>query len=221
MRTKPLPTLVTSVLVLLAILCFTAYGQEPSAEPATGDATAAETAESQEASDEEAAHDALRELRALYERAINERDLSLLFPHLHDEVSGVMVTADVVSGRAGIEAYWQEIQDLIGEGGTYSTELEPELSWIHGDVAVAKGATRDLVTLPNGREFRFSTYFTAVLTEGENGWQIRRMQGTMDPVENPFIAAAVRTATIGAAVVAGALALVIGLAAGIWWGRRR
>ena len=97
----------------------------------------------------------------------------------------------------------------------------PELSWIHGDIAVAKGGTKDHVVMPSGKEFHFTSNFTAVLVNRGGEWKIRRMQGTMNPVDNEFVAAAVRGATVWAGGVAGAVTLVIGLLVGFFWARSR
>lgn len=171
--------------------------------------------------DEEAAHDALRVLRKIYEQAIRENNLELLQPHLDTEVSGIMVTSDLVIGFDGLKAYWNDIQELMGEGGVYTTTLVPELTWIHGDIAVAQGSSEDHVVTGAGKEYDFTSNWTAVLVHREGGWKIRRMQGTMNPVENQFVAAAVQGAATWAGVGAGIGGLVIGLVVGIFWSKSR
>lgn len=200
-------------LAVLFVLPWSLAAQEPAADEVS--------AEEQAAIDEEAAHDALRALRKIYEQAVNENDLALIGPHLDDEVSGVMVTNDVVNGFESLKDYWRGILELIGEGGKYTTTLEPELSWIHGDIAVAKGGTRDHVVMPGGKEFHFTSNFTAVLVNRGGEWKIRRMHGSMNPIDNEFVEAAVRASALTAGGVGGVAGLVIGLVVGILWTRSR
>lgn len=183
-------------------------------EPPAADEQAA--AEEQAAIDEEAAHDALRELRKIYEQAVNEKRPELLRPHLDDEFSGVMVTGELVTSYDELVAYWEDMQKLIGEGGTYTTALEPDLSWIHGDIAVAKGSTRDHVVAGSGNEYDFTSRWTGVLVNRDGAWKIRRMQGTMNPVENEFVAVIAKEAAKWAAIVAGVVALLVGFGVGFY-----
>lgn len=194
-------SLLGMALLLAAALSAPALAEEPAPPADPGAAPAAAEA---------AAHEALRQLRAVYQQAINQRQPKLLEPHLDEEFSGVMVTGELVKDFASLAAYWENLQQLIGPEGSYSTELEPDLSWIHGDIAVAKGSSRDVVVTGGGREFRFTTQWTAVLVKRESGWKLRRIQGTMDPVRNPFVAAAAKQSGL----VGGAAGLAIGLLVG-------
>ncbi|MDA8018781.1 MAG: nuclear transport factor 2 family protein [Thermoanaerobaculia bacterium] len=209
------PSLCIVVLWLLApsLLLPGVWAQEEAAVSVTPDADAERRvagADDASAANEAAAHDALRELRTIYERAVNENRLELLEPHLEDGVVGVMVTGEVVEGFDGLRTYWRNLLDLIGEGGSYTTTLEPQLSWIHGDVAVAKGSTRDVVTIASGKEYHFTSSFTAVLVDHGAQWKIRRMQGTMDPVNNVFVRAKARAATLSAGGAAALAGLTLG-----------
>lgn len=171
--------------------------------------------------EEEAAHNALRELRAIYEKAVNERRIELLEPHLDKEFSGVMITDAVVNNPQDLRAYWQYILGLIGENGTYSTRLEPDLSWIHGDIAVAKGSTVDEVTTGSGDTYHFGSHWTAVLVHREDGWKLRRIQATMDPIENVFVQASRRGTAMIAAAGGVLVGLLLGFAIGTLWARRK
>lgn len=174
--------------------------------------------------DEEADHEALRELRAVYERAIRESRLDLLQAHLDEGFSGVMVTHHAIADFAGLEGYWAEIQELMGPGGRYSVTLQPERSVILGDVALAKGSGEDVVITGEGREYRFDSLWTAVCRREGDGWRILRVHGSMDPLENPFVVAGMKRAGLVAGMVAGAAMFVAGLvlgALGGWIGARR
>jgi ketosteroid isomerase-like protein len=206
MMLKPLRTVSLCVGILcLAWLPGPASGQPDALSPPTGT---------------EADHEALRRIRAAYEQAIREKRIDALRPHLHADFHGVMVTARPVDSFDDLQQYWRDINDLIGEGGTYTTTVNPEFSDIVGDVALARGTTDDVVVTSEGQEFRFQSLWTAVLQKQDGEWKIRRVQGSMDPVENPFVSEFMRRAIMWTAVIGAGAGILFGLAIGIVWGRR-
>lgn len=170
---------------------------------------------------DEKGHEAIRSLKALYERAVNEGKLELIEPHLDAAFTGVMLTGEEVHGFAGLKAYWEKIWQLIGKGGKYTTELNAERSWIQGDVAVARGTAQEYLVAASGNEYRISPYWTAVLVRRDGHWKLLRVQGTMDPVGNPFVKVMVSESVRWTGIIVGILALGAGLAAGFFLGRRR
>lgn len=170
---------------------------------------------------EEADHEALRRLRATYEQAIREGRVDLLQPHLHSDFHGVMVTGRAVNSFAELQQYWRDIKELIGEGGSYATTLNPERSVIVGDIAMARGTTDDVVRTGDGDEFRFSTQWGATLQREGSDWKIRYVQGSMDPIANPFVREFTQRALLrtgGGALLAG---IIVGIAFGWIWHKRR
>lgn len=167
--------------------------------------------------------DKLRELARIYEQAISKDELDLLMPHLHTGFTGAMVTGEYVEGADELRAYWEKINELIGDGGRYRVEVEPRDATLifEEGVAITQGTTRDFVRTGDGDEYRFSTEWTAVLQTNDAGaWKLRHLQATMDPLTNPFVSRA-RTAYgwitgligLGGGLIAGGL--------GGWLFRRR
>lgn len=170
---------------------------------------------------EEAEHAAIRQLRALYEQAIRDGTPEKLAPHIASDFRGVMVTGRLVKNVEELQRYWADIQELIGPGGSYTTTLNPELSVILGDIALARGSTDDVVVTGEGREFRFTSLWTATLQKIDGVWKVRQMQGSIDPVDNAFVREFGRRALLPAAGAAGAAGLVVGVGVGWWLARRR
>ena len=98
-----------------------------------------------------------------------------------------MVTGRAVNSFADVQQFWRDIRGLIGEGGSYTTTVNPERSVILGDVALARGTTDDVVKTSDGHAYRFTTLWTATLQKEGGAWKIRSVQGTMDPIANPFV----------------------------------
>jgi ketosteroid isomerase-like protein len=177
-----------------------------------GDSRAGETQPITQPSgpDEEADHESLRRLRQVYERAVNEDQIDLLAPNLHPDFFGVMITNEHVRSLEDMRGYWQRIKQLIGEGGRYTTTLNPERSVIIGNLAFARGTSDDVVVTDDGTEFRFSTSWTVVCQRDGGQWRVLRAQGTMDPVQNEFVQTFMRRAILQAGLIGG----LVGLAAG-------
>lgn len=170
---------------------------------------------------EEAEHESLRELRRAYEQAVEQNQLDVLQPWLHPEFTGVMVTGRAVASFEDVRTYWSDIRGLIGEGGRYTTTVNPEWSTIFGDVALARGTTDDVVVTGDGTEFRFQSFWTAVLEKHDGRWKIRRVQGSMDPVTNPFVSEFTRRAVRYSVLVSGIVGLAVGALGMMVIGRRR
>jgi ketosteroid isomerase-like protein len=171
---------------------------------------------------DETDHDALRALVPMYERAANEGKPELLKPYLDADFSGVMVTGEEVDGSASLEAYWEKIQKLMGDGGKYHVKVNVATrSILSGDLAVAHGTTTDEVITSRGKEYRFEGRWTAVCRKQNGQWKVLRVHGSMDPIFNPFVGAAVRASSISAGSVTGIVCLVIGWLLHVLWSRRR
>jgi ketosteroid isomerase-like protein len=172
--------------------------------------------------DEAADHAALRQLVHDYEVAIQKGDPSLLQPYLAPGFTGVMVTGEEVNDYAALDAYWKKIQGLLGERGKYSVKVDiPEQATIAGDVAFAHGTTEDTAITSDGKEYKFTGFWTAICARQDDGWKIVRIHGSMDAITNTFVVAALRAASTSAAIFGGVAGFVVG--AILFWilGRRQ
>lgn len=173
-------------------------------------------AAAQPAGDQEADHDALRALVAEYEKAIAAGDPSVLKPHLADDFTGVMVTGEPVDGYDALVAYWEKIQGMLGEGGTYSVDVTvAELATIVGDVAYAYGTTQDRAVTSDGDEYLFEGQWTAVCRREGDAWKVVRIHGAMDAITNTFVLTALGRTSLWSGLLGGAAGLVFG--GGVTW----
>jgi ketosteroid isomerase-like protein len=171
---------------------------------------------------EEADHDALRALVPLYERAANEGKPELLKPYLDPDFGGVMVTGDEVDGFASLQEFWANIQKMIGDGGRYHVKVNVAArSILSGDLAVAHGTTEDDVVTANGKKYHFEGRWTAVCRKKDGQWKVLRVHGSMNPISNPFVMAALRVSSLTAGAIAGIVCLIVGWGVHVLWSRRR
>ena len=168
------------------------------------------------AADEDPAHAALRQIKTTYETAVRTGDLTPLKPLFAPETTAVMLLGQEVTSFAELEQHWKFVRDLIGPGGSYTTTLKPETSLIFGDIALSRGTSDELVKTGSGREFAFTSRWTAVSRRVGSEWKVIRLHGSMDPVSNVFTALFLQRAkltyglgglVLGAVLGAGAMAL--------------
>ena len=197
---------------MMGIVAALWLGLMPSARGLAADTLPATTA----ATGEEAAHAALRALVPIYEQAASAGKPEGLKPYLDPDFTGVMVTGTEVKGLDGLQSYWAQMQKVMGEGATYRVKVHvTDQALLSGDLAVARGTTSESVVLSGGKEFAYEACWTAVCRKREGQWKILRVQASMDPISNPFVAAATRrTGTFS-----GVAGLCIGLGAGWLVGR--
>lgn len=131
--------------------------------------------------------EALRNLRGIYEKSIANRDLNALKPHLAENFTAVMITADEVKGFDGILSYWKKVEDFIGKDGTYQVSIDPDETIFEGNIAIAKGRAREHA-VRNGKTIKFTSQWTAIARKDGDAWKLVRIQASIDPVGNPIIA---------------------------------
>ncbi len=90
-------------------------------------------------------------------------------------------------GYADLVAYWQEVQKLIGPGGTYHVTVNVDKTDLFGDVAVSHGTTDEMIRLANNKDLNFHAFWTAVCHQEAGAWKVVRMEATLDPIDNVFV----------------------------------
>src|SRR5439155_18227836 len=101
---------------------------------------------------DEAEHAALREFKALFEKAASENQLELLKPLLNQPFSVVTYTDREFTDFEAFKARWQKTRDEIVGNGSYQVTLLPERSEIFGDIAVARGDSKNVLVTAKGNE---------------------------------------------------------------------
>lgn len=138
------------------------------------------------ASDEAALHDELRQLKAVYENAINTGDFSQLESVFDAASSGVVVDNQPFKTPADLKAIYARFHASL-PGVVYRIKLNPEKSLILDNLAVAYGTGEEYVKTDAG-EFNYTTSFTAVLRrDDQQKWKLVRSQFTMDPFKNSVV----------------------------------
>lgn len=163
-----LPSLARRIAVLVTVLVFSLVPR-----PASG------------APDEASFHEELRQLKTVYETAMSTGDLSPLESLFTAESSGVVVDNQIYTSFAELKAIYDHFRTSFPQV-VYRVKLNPEISQLFGDVAVARGTCDEYVKTSKG-EFTYTSTWTAVLRRVDGHWKLVRSQVTMDPFRNSIV----------------------------------
>lgn len=170
---------------------------------------------------EEADHEALRGLKAVFEEAVNKNQMELIRPCLDKDFSIVTFTDKEFSDFDKFKAQWAKTREVILKGGTYSTKLLPVRSQIIGDIAITKGDSENVIVGGDGTEIKFTAHWTAVCRKVDGQWKILRGHNSLDPFGNPMLKAGVKNIVIKVGAIAAVVGVLLGLVFGILIGRRK
>jgi ketosteroid isomerase-like protein len=171
--------------------------------------------------DDEADHEALRELKAVFEKAASQNQLDLLRPHLHEPFSVVTYTDREFTDFEAFKSRWQQTRDETVGSGSYKVTLLPERSEIYGDMAIAHGDSENVLVTGTGNEYKFSSHWTAVLRKVDGEWRIVRAHSSLDPFGNPMLVAGVKQKLVQVGLATGAGGLALGAIVAYFLARRR
>jgi hypothetical protein len=107
--------------ILIAGMSVCLFGQTAAAQPAAQD-------------EAEADHEALRELKAVFEKAASENNLDLLKPYISENFSAVTYTDREFTDFEAFKARWQKTRDEIVGHGSYKQRRQER-----GSLSIASG----------------------------------------------------------------------------------
>lgn len=170
---------------------------------------------------DEADHQALRDLKKVFEKAASENNLDLLRPYVNEDFSAVTYTDREFTDFEAFKARWQKTRDEIVGNGSYKVTLLPERSEIYVDFAIARGDSENVLVNEAGKEFRFTSHWTAVCRKVDGQWKIVRAHSSLDPFGNPMLIDGVRNKILQTGAAAALGGLVVGGLAVYLMTRRR
>lgn len=165
---------------------------------------------------DEATHNALRQLKATMEKALNERDLNAIVANVDPNVVFTTMNGDVCRGPEQIRAYFDKMLNAPGhivKEVKVSFEVDQLTTLYGGDTGVAYGSSKDHYELTDGKTFDINGRWTCTMVKNGDRWVIAAFHYSANVFDNPILArykAAIWQAGIGAAV----LALIIGFLLG-------
>lgn len=171
---------------------------------------------------DEAAHNALRQLKTTMEKALNARDLDTIVANVHPNVVFTTMNGDVCRGPQQIRAYFDKMltaPNRIVKDVKVSFEVDELTTLYGGDTGVAYGSSKDHYELTDGKTFDIDGRWTCTMVKDGDRWVISAFHYSADVFRNPIVdryKTAIWQVGIGAAV----LALIVGLLLGRMLRRR-
>ena len=166
----------------------------------------------QEANHED--HEALRHLRDTFEEAAARNDLDRMKPFLATNFSIVTFTDREFQDFEVFKAQWRKTRNaMLGEGGSYRVQLNPEHSVLLGDIALCRGNSSNVIVNAKGDTFTFGAHWSVVCQKIDGQWKIVRGHNSLDPFHNPMLEHAVKGMVAKFAVWAFVAGLLLGAVA--------
>jgi Domain of unknown function (DUF4440) len=169
-------------------------------------------------------HDALRKLKSDVLDAINARDLGKIDMLLHKPFMTTVITQDSFTDAGQLKSYFDDLFSrnfLRIKSITMRAEAD-DLAQIYrgATIAVARGTTRELYELADGRSFDIPGRWTAVAIRENGQWQLLAIHSGTNFLDNPVLGAIEKSALyFGAGGAVGGA--IIGLLLGLFLRRRR
>jgi ketosteroid isomerase-like protein len=171
-----------------------------------------------------AIHEELRGVLREVMTAINTGQYDRMLPYLTENVEATSITQEVMSSRADIAKYFQEWFGPTGYmrkmemklDADRLTELSPDKSW-----GLVRGKALEHYEAKDGDLFDFVTRWTAVMVRDDDGkWRLRAIHFGTNNLDNPVLTK-VKNTLVRDGIIAAIASLLVGLALGWWFGRRR
>ena len=161
-------------------------------------------------------HNALRQLKATMEKALNERDLDTLVAHVDPQVVFTTMNGDVARGPEQIRAYFHKMLTAPGhivKDVKVSFDVDALTTLYGGDTGVALDSSKDHYELTNGDTFDINGRWTCTMVKNGDRWVIAAFHYSADVFRNPVVDRW-RKAVWMVGIGAGLVALIVGLLLG-------
>lgn len=163
-----------------------------------------------------ATHNALRQLKATMEKAMNERDLNTIVANVDPNVVFTTMNGDVCRGPQEIRAYFDKMLNAPGhivKDVKVAFEVDQLTTLYGGDTGVAYGSSNDHYVLTDGKTFDIRGRWTCTMVKNGDRWVVAAFHYSANVFDNPILDRYKR-AIWQAGIAIGLVVLLIGYAAG-------
>jgi ketosteroid isomerase-like protein len=167
--------------------------------------------------------EALRKLKTDVVNAINTRDVQRIDTMLHKPFMSTLISQDSFNDVNRLKAYFDDLftrRFLRINKLTMEAEADEPSQIYTGTFAVARGSTKEVYELGDGRTFTIPGRWTATTIKDGGQWKILAVHTGVNFIDNPVINA-IEKSTLYFAAGGVAVGLVIGFLAGFFVRRKR
>src|ERR1043166_3298806 len=130
---------------------------------------------------EEAEWVKIRNIKAIYEDAVNSNQIEKLKPYIAKSFHGVMVNGREARSYDDLVKIMADARALIGAGGSYHVKVSYEPGAMFGALAVANGTAEESIVTGSGKRFEAVSTWLVNLIKEDGAWKLYRVQATTDP----------------------------------------
>lgn len=153
----------------------------------------------------------LREIKALFEKAVADNNIEVMREHLDDDFSFVSFTDRSFDDFDSFSKRWKQTRDeMVGSSGSFTTSLSPQPTIFDGDMAIAYGNSQNAMQDKSGDQYNFDSHWTVIFRKHGDDWKVLRGHNSLDPFGNPMLKTGVKRAVTKYAVVTFLLGAVAG-----------
>lgn len=167
--------------------------------------------------------EALRKLKTDVVNAVNARDVQRIDTMLHKPFMSTLISQDSFNDVNRLKAYFDDLftrRFLRINKLTMEAEADEPSQIYTGTFAVARGSTKEVYELGDGRTFTIPGRWTATTIKNGGQWKILAVHTGVNFIDNPVINAIEKSTSYFAAGGV-AVGLVIGFLAGFFVRRKR
>jgi ketosteroid isomerase-like protein len=198
-------TKAVAVLVLLLASSWSAAQTAPATQPAGGGAGVTDPDPTK----------AIDVMRVELVDAFNKGDLDRLLSHLDSDCVVTWQNGEVCNGPEAVRAYYDKMMkgpNKVVEKVSAAPAVDGRN--VHGDWAVSWGKMNDEFELTDGSKFRFDSRFTATIDRHGSEWKVSSFHVSINAFDNPILGMAAKKGATWAAIIAGAVAALVGFVVG-------
>ena len=153
----------------------------------------------------------LRSIQAIFEEALKNNSIEDIRPYTHKDFSFVSFTDRSFKDFDSFAKQWGLTrQEMLGQKGTFSSQLNPEPSFFYDDIAICHGCASSQMKDKKGKDFKYTSNRTVVCKKEQGAWKVVRAHNSLNPFSNPMLVSGVKSRIIGAVLVALILGIILG-----------
>lgn len=165
---------------------------------------------------------AIAALRAELIDSFNKGDVNRLLSHLDPDVVIIWQNGEVCRGPEQVRVYYDKM--MTGPNRVVaSVHADPQVldRHVYGDWAVSWGLMNDHFTLTDGRGLDMNSKFTATIDRRGDEWKVASFHLSVNAFDNAILRMAERRSITYTAIVAGVVALALGVLVGRFTRRKK
>lgn len=161
-------------------------------------------------------------LREGLTESFKKGEVEKLLTYLDPNVVVMWQNGEVCRGRDEVRAFYNRM--MTGDNRVVrEITSEPEVlgRHVYGDWAVSWGNLHDHFVLKDGSDLPFNSVFTATIAKRGDVWLVTAFHASVNAFDNPVIKLSIRKTATYVAIAAGAVGLLVGVAAALLIRRRK